>query len=438
MSAVAAVLAALVIGPMAAPSTPAQAAASLQTLVYEGFDYSGDVGGKNGGTGWSGAWTTDANTLQVNGTGLTYTGLTTTGGTSEWKSPGNPNAYNYRSFPGVNSGVIYFQFLSWFTASHGGGTPNIRLYYNGTQTGAIGNNDNRPNMALLDPATLNQVAVSSTPLAQLNLTVVRIDYTANSTQMWMNPNLATFDYLNPPAPSASATSYAPAIDRILPITRNNGKFDEIKVMRVVQSDDPTAVPRIPPTPPRDVKAVAGDSSAVVTWAPPESQGTDDIQLYTVSAWPGGPVCSVPATVLTCTASGLTNGASYEFSVMALSPSGWSNPSGRVGPVIPRAPAPTPTPTPEPSPPAPTLTMTGERVAGQISVRGSSTSIPPGASLEVWIRKGSGDMVLGVARPTVAEDGTFTWSRRVSERWDFEITISLRELKTPTLNFPASR
>lgn len=76
-------------------------------LAYEGFDYAaGSLNGKNGGTGWSGAWTWTYGSgvsLAVSATGMTYTGLSTTGGSATWNSGGNGISEAARSLPLDNS-----------------------------------------------------------------------------------------------------------------------------------------------------------------------------------------------------------------------------------------------------------------------------------------------------------------------------------------------
>lgn len=226
---------------------PVARADSLTTVAYDGFDYSaGTLTGLNGGSGWTGAWTGSTYPLAVNATGLTYTGLTTVGGKSVFASSPTLNATSNRCVPLQDSGIVYFQFLSIFSASHGGGTPNIRFSAGGSATGAVGNNDGRPNMALLNSG-LNEVAATTAPLTQLNLTILRIDHSTDSTSIWVNPNLSTFDYLNPPTANGTATSFSPAIECLELITRNSGDFDEIKIMKIsgTNSDD-TTVPQVLP------------------------------------------------------------------------------------------------------------------------------------------------------------------------------------------------
>lgn len=102
----------------------------------------------------------------------------------------------------------------------------------------------------------------------------------------------------------------------------------------------TLLPRVPPGPPRDVVASATLGGANVTWSPPEDPGTDDVNLYAVRAWPGGPVCQVPASALSCTVAGLDPQQSYYFTVVAMSGAGWgaaSAPSNTIRPVAPEPP-----------------------------------------------------------------------------------------------------
>ena len=204
-------------------------------MAYEGFDYPArTLTGLNGGTGWAGAWTGSDYPFAVNATGLVYPGLSTVGGKAVWAFSPTLNATSNRCIPLQDSGVVYLQFLSIFSSSHGGGTPNIRLSAGGLTTAAVGNNDNRPNMALLSNS-LNELAVTSSPLTQLNLTIVRIDHDADVTSIWTNPDLAAFDYLNPPPAAATANRFSPEFECMELITRNSGDFDEIKVMRVASA-----------------------------------------------------------------------------------------------------------------------------------------------------------------------------------------------------------
>lgn len=213
--------------------------AATTVVAYEGFNYSaGTMTGKNGGTGWTSSWThtyTSGASQNASTTGLSYTGLSTVGGSMTWGSGGNGISENTRTLTLMNSGVVYFQFLSQLSNS-GGGTPNIRLSNSGAQTGAFGGNGGTYSnfMSILDAslsAASDGSSSTSASLSSLNLTIVRIDYTNNLTSMWANPNLTTFDYDNPTSPNAVYANLAPVFNTISIYSRS-GSFDEITVMTI--------------------------------------------------------------------------------------------------------------------------------------------------------------------------------------------------------------
>ncbi|MGM9452285.1 fibronectin type III domain-containing protein [Legionella bozemanae] len=75
-----------------------------------------------------------------------------------------------------------------------------------------------------------------------------------------------------------------------------------------------------PSAPRNVTAVAGDGQVTLTWSPPQNYGGEVITGYTVGSTPASSGCTLSgsgiSTPTTCTVSGLTNGASYVFTVTA--------------------------------------------------------------------------------------------------------------------------
>ena len=95
----------------------------------------------------------------------------------------------------------------------------------------------------------------------------------------------------------------------------------------------------PPPAPHGVTGTAANASVAVSWSPPASDGGETITRYTVTAGTGEScfVTSVaPATpATTCTVSGLTNGASYTFTVTATNSAGTGSPSTASAPVVPR-------------------------------------------------------------------------------------------------------
>ncbi|MFG5775617.1 putative Ig domain-containing protein [Comamonas sp. J-3] len=98
--------------------------------------------------------------------------------------------------------------------------------------------------------------------------------------------------------------------------RDGSRGDIASVMRWTQS-----VPSLPDAP-QNVQAVAGAASATLTFDAPINTGGAGVVItgYTVTSQPAGAVCSVTvnasSTQQTCTATGLTNGVSYTFSVVA--------------------------------------------------------------------------------------------------------------------------
>lgn len=102
-------------------------------LAYEGFDYTaGNVNGDNGGTGWSGAWTSSTSPVYasvVTGTTLGYTGgsISINGsGTALSITGGGAGSLN-RGFDGTDVGSeIYFSFL--FQAVAGSGNEFSHFY----------------------------------------------------------------------------------------------------------------------------------------------------------------------------------------------------------------------------------------------------------------------------------------------------------------------
>lgn len=213
--------------------------AQLTTVAYDGFNYSvGSLAGQNGGTGWTTSWTNDYSvgaSFNVSATGMTYSGLTTSGGSIVYGSGGNGISEDSRSLFLINSGVVYIQFLSQFGSSSGGGTPNIRLFDSGTLTGGFGGNGGTYGTVMsilntsLQPAS-DGSSSSSASLSALNLVVAQIDYQNDTTMMWVNPNLSTFNYQNPTAPNATYTGLAPVFNTIAIYSRSPANVDELTVM----------------------------------------------------------------------------------------------------------------------------------------------------------------------------------------------------------------
>ncbi len=124
-----------------------------------------------------------------------------------------------------------------FGSQRGGGTPNIRLSDgSGTQSGGFGYGDGAPSpgISIMNAAITPLSDGSSTAgtLNALNLLIIRIDYSANATSMYLNPDLATFSYLSPPTASASYPNLAPEVKTLSFFSRNGVQYDELKIYSV--------------------------------------------------------------------------------------------------------------------------------------------------------------------------------------------------------------
>jgi hypothetical protein len=71
----------------------------------------------------------------------------------------------------------------------------------------------------------------------------------------------------------------------------------------------------------------------VSWTPPTQSGTHPITAYVVTASPGGAACTTTTT--SCAVSGLFNGVTYSFTVVARSEAGASVASAPSAQVTPR-------------------------------------------------------------------------------------------------------
>ena len=133
-----------------------------------------------------------------------------------------------------------------------------------------------------------------------------------------------------------------------------GEGDDSGPVQVTPSGGggPTPDPVFPPSAPRDVTALPGDRSALVSWREPASAGSFPVSTYKAIASPGGASCLTVAPSLTCTVAGLTNGTAYTFSVEGLNGAGWSPAGGPSAPVTPGGVTPAPQPVPIPTPLAP--------------------------------------------------------------------------------------
>ena len=184
----------------------------FETVAYEGFNYTSGTSllGLNGGSGFSAAWTGSYQEryMKVHGTGYTYPGLNTTGGRASYSSTCygtcNDIASSDRTIPMQSGGVVYVQFLANLGSDAGGGTPQIRFRNTETNSwallaGALTNNVY--NWGIWDTENYYMTTISSNTE---RFVIIRFDYVNNTTKMWIDQDVTTFNYSNPTNPDATS------------------------------------------------------------------------------------------------------------------------------------------------------------------------------------------------------------------------------------------
>jgi hypothetical protein len=209
----------------------------FQLVAYEGFDYSNgtNISNQGGGSGWSSNWVANYygnSSMYVYSSGYSYSGLTTNGNRLEWGGSGQyqPHAVK-RSVTSPNSGIVYFQFISDFRSTSGGGTDNIRFYKGGALQGGVGGNGSPHTINILDSGLSNGIS-SGSAIGDRSLVIMRINYDLNTTELWVNPNLSNFDYANP-SPADAQASYDIEFDLIELVFRSGASIDEISVFKLI-------------------------------------------------------------------------------------------------------------------------------------------------------------------------------------------------------------
>jgi chitinase len=142
-----------------------------------------------------------------------------------------------------------------------------------------------------------------------------------------------------------------------------------------------------PSAPAAPTAVAGDAQATVSWQPPARTGTSPISAYTVTSNPGAIRATADGATTQTVVTGLTNGVSYTFTVVATNGAGDSPASLPSNAVTPSAASP-------PAAPSPAPTTTGRWVSGYYV--GYQRSLYPETSVDFTTMT---HVILGAAQAT---------------------------------------
>ncbi len=179
-------------------------AASAALTAYDGFDYGdtgGDLTGKNGGTGWGGAYTASAsvNSAIYSTTGLNYTGLATTGGASNTNDGTGSTTISFRDTAATySSGETWVSFLV-----QQNGTPDFSLFAGISLYNSVGDAEvafashNSEEWRILELNVTGGTTQTGVSIAQdtTYLLVAQIAWGASTTSgnetvsLWVNPTI---------------------------------------------------------------------------------------------------------------------------------------------------------------------------------------------------------------------------------------------------------
>lgn len=191
-------------------------------------------------------------------------------------------------------------------------------------------------------AASSAVIVLGAPSAPATVTATRGDKTVTATWTAAAANGSTITgYRATATPGGATCSTSGTVTLTCTITGlTNGTAYTVSVVTLSGNGNsgnstPSAAvtPAGLPTAPTGVTGQKGDSSVMVSWAASSPNG-EPVTVYTVTATPGSRTCTTSG--LMCTVTGLSNGTSYTFKVVATNAVGSSPASTASSAVIPVA------------------------------------------------------------------------------------------------------
>jgi subtilisin family serine protease len=296
-----------------APSATVTATPVAPTVASAPRSLSGFVSGTSGYLSWS---------TPVSNGGAVVTGydvqFSTNGGTS-WSRALTTTARSAR-VDNLLGGIAYM-FRVTSVNSVGESAPSNQVVLQPRVAGT-------PNPPSRVTAVVNgsSVAVSWTAVTSSSAPVTDyvIEYSVNYSNNWnvWNDGVST-------ATSTTLTNMAPDVPVSVRVKAVN-RYGASPTSSVV-----TVVPRavaVAPSEPVNVTATPGDARVTVRWSAPESDGGSAISSYTATASPGGATCVTSTNA--CVVTGLSNGTTYTFTVVARNGVGESPASVSTDPVTP--------------------------------------------------------------------------------------------------------
>ena len=217
----------------------------------------GSLGGQNGGTGWGAAWynsTYSSTSLSVANTGgLTYPGLAGSG-TFGLASASGGRFEDYRELSTtVNSsssshGIVYVEILADIANESGNGFSDFRLTSGGNATsypstpGLIGSSyqltgpgtgtTGQGYWTVITSSSSSPTVNSQVDLGTKTLLLDEINYNTGKSSLFVNPDLSTFNYLDPAITPNVTVAGAPSFNGI-DILDAHGTISDIQVFAAV-------------------------------------------------------------------------------------------------------------------------------------------------------------------------------------------------------------
>lgn len=217
--------------------------ASAGLTAYDGFDYStGDLTGKNGGSGWAGAYSDSGNSTIYTTSGLTYSGLTATGGASKTADGGSATTINFRSLGAIygdDETETWFSFLAQRNGAASTATfAGISLYNSGGILAAnsevsFANGGTGGAWRIFDTGATVSASTAVVPASDITyLLVARIRWGAgaggtDAVSLFVNPSLGSVPVMADASRDIAITDFDKV--RIAGANAVNYTFDEMRV-----------------------------------------------------------------------------------------------------------------------------------------------------------------------------------------------------------------